>query len=121
MKKLLIAVITVIAVSQNLFAGVGIISGVRLETIGIIGVAYGGHLAGNMEIKVKDGFTLPTGVNCDTNYITTRKAVDPDRAMFNLLRDAYNARRPVTLYITDNSSLTAFGGRCSILIAIDDN
>ena len=96
MKKLLIAVITVIAVSQNLFAGVGIIDGVQIERIGIIGVAYGGHLAGNMEITVKDGFTLPPGVSCDTNYLTTRKTVDPDRAMFSLLRDAYNARRPVT-------------------------
>ena len=122
MKKLLVAVITVIAVSQNLFAGIGIITNVKIDDIAIIGVGFGGHIAGNMEIKVRNGFTLPSGVFCsDTNYITTRKTVDPDRAMFNLLQGAYNAQRPVLLYITDNPAYTAFPGRCSILAVIDGN
>ena len=119
MKKLLIAVITVIAVSQNLIAGVGLITNVKIDNVAAIGVGYGGHIAGNMEIKVKNGFTLPPGVYCDTNYITTRKTVDPDRYMFNLLRDAFNAQRQVSLYITDDPAFTAFPGRCSIFIVVD--
>jgi len=121
MKKLLVAVITVIAVSQNLFAGVGLITNVKLDNVAAIGVGYGGHIAENMEIKVKNGFTLPQGVFCDTSYITTRRTSDPDRAMFNLLRDAFNANRKVSLYISDDPAFTAFPGRCSIFIVIDGN
>ena len=121
MKKLLIAVITVIAVSQNLIAGVGLITNVKIDSIAAIGVGFSGHIAGNMEIKVKNGFTLPQGVYCETSYITSRRTSDPDRAMFNLLRDAFNANRKVALYISDDPAFTAFPGRCSIFIVVDGN
>ncbi|MCE7980072.1 MAG: hypothetical protein DYG89_02675 [Caldilinea sp. CFX5] len=124
MKKLfiiIIAVLAMLALSQNVFSqttpsGIALTNPVQIESIAIIGVgAPIGHLNGNMEIKIKNGFSLPAGVKCDTNYITTKRAVDPDRAMLSLLRDAYNAHRTVQLYITDDSIFTAYPGRCSII------
>ena len=114
MKKLLIFTITVLALSQNAFAGNGYIH-VQLERLADLGVAFGGHLAGNMEIKIKNGFTLPSGVKCDTNYITTKKEVDPDRAMLSLLRDAMTSQRTIELIITDDQAYTAYPGRCSLI------
>ncbi len=115
--KFLIFAFTVIAFSQNAFAGTGAIQ-VEVERVSIIGnVPYGGHLAGNMEIKILNGFTLPTGVSCNTNYITTKKINDPDREMLKVLEKAlsnpYNTSK-VQLWITDNSVYTAYTGRCSL-------
>lgn len=90
---------------------------VKIETIAIIGTAPAvitGHKAGNMELKIKDGFS-PSGVNCSHDYLTTLKTVDPDREMLSLLRDAHNSDREVTLGITDDSKYTAYSGRCSVL------
>jgi hypothetical protein len=74
-----------LAFSHNAIAGEGDITPVKIERLAIVATATGGHLAGNMEIKILGGFKLPIGVFCDTTYITTRKTTDPDRAMFNML------------------------------------
>ena len=64
--KLLISAIVAIVLSQNAFAGSGFFQG-KIERVAVIGnVPFSGHLAGNMEIKIKSGFTLPPGVSCDT-------------------------------------------------------
>ena len=74
----------VLAFSQSVLAGEGDIGPVVIEHLGIIATATSGHIAGNMEIKIKNGFTLPPGVMCDKTYITTKKTTDPDRAMLNM-------------------------------------
>ena len=70
-----------------------------------------------MEVRIKNGFTPPPGVNCpDHNYITTRKSTDPDRAMFFMLLKAQTTPQPIRLRITDDPALQAYSGRCSIVI-----
>jgi hypothetical protein len=118
MKKLLLPILSALALSQNVFAGTGVIEPVQIEGIAVIATAYGSHIAGNMEIKIKNGFIPPLGVSCDTNFITTKKTIDPDRAMLTLLQEAKTAGRNVRLYITNDSANTAYPGRCS-LIAVD--
>ena len=78
MLKMWIPTVMALAFSHNAFAGEGDISPVKIERFAIIATATGGHLAGNMEIKILGGFKLPVGVFCDTNYITTKKTTDPD-------------------------------------------
>ncbi|MEI6746484.1 MAG: hypothetical protein WCL34_11020 [Methylococcaceae bacterium] len=86
---------------------------VKIESISVMGVNAFGHKAGNMELKIKGGFS-PSGVNCSHDYLTTLKTSDPDRAMLSLLRDAYNSNRTVGLRITDDTKYTAYSGRCSV-------
>jgi hypothetical protein len=114
--KMLIPTVMALAFSHNAFAGEGDISPVKIERFAIIATATGGHLAGNMEIKILGGFKLPVGVFCDTNYITTKKTTDPDRAMFNMLLTAQTTTPApkVRLRITDDPALTAFPGRWSL-------
>lgn len=116
MKKfLLVPAVAILALAQNVFAANGYVT-VGIETISIVGnVANSNHKPGNMELKIKDGFSLPTGVSCDKTYITTLQKFDADRAMLSLLRDAYNSGRTVTLWIADDPSYTAYPSRCSIL------
>jgi hypothetical protein len=90
---------------------------VKIETISIAAANAFGHKAGNMELKIKDGFS-PSDVSCSHDYLTTLKTTDPDRAMLSLLRDAYNLNREVTLAITDDKKYTAFSGRCSVLTVV---
>ena len=119
--KLAVLAVVALALSLNAFAAEADIS-VSVQSLSIIGTVTGGHLAaGNMEIQVKNGFTIPQGFTCtDSHYLTTRKSVDPDRAMFNMLLKAKTtqpfAGEPETwlVRITDNPALTAFPGRCSI-------
>ncbi len=92
---------------------------VKIETIAIVAIgSVGGHKAGNMELKIKGGFS-PAAVNCSHDYLTTLKTVDPDRVMLSLLRDAHNLDREVTLAISDDSKYTAFSGRCSVLTVVE--
>lgn len=118
MLKVWIPTVVALAFSHAAFAGEGDIAPVKIERLAIIATASGGHIAGNMEIKILGGFKLPIGVFCDTNYITTKKAADPDRALFNMLLTAQTApsQPKVRLRITDSAALTAFPGRCSLEI-----
>ncbi|NKI97737.1 hypothetical protein FHT26_005708 [Rhizobacter sp. SG703] len=95
-------------------AAEGSITG-ALQFVAVIQANAIGHQAGNLEVQVAGGFTVPTGMSCDPNYITTLKSVDADKRMFGLLSMALLAQKPVTLYITDNPAVTAFPGRCSLI------
>lgn len=114
MRKVFSLLIVVLALPATLLAGEGNIGPVAIEHLTIIAVPAGGHIAGNMEVKIKGGFALPTGVSCDTNYITTKKTTDPDRAMFNMLLKVQTTSQPIQLRITDNPAYTAYPGRCSL-------
>lgn len=116
MKKLFVFLIGVLAFSQNVLAGSGYIRG-QIESVALFNEGFpdSGHQTGNMEIQVKNGFSLPAGVSCDRKIVTTLKTSDPDRAMLNLLRDARNTKRTVLMVITDNPTYTAYPGRCSLL------
>lgn len=119
-KSKLFAAIIIIGtaiLSHNVLAGSGYVSGVRLQSIGVVGPGFpdANHKAGNMEISIAGGFTLPAGVSCDRNYITTLKASDPDGAMRSLLYEAYRLSKAVTLTITDSITYNAYPGRCSLV------
>src|ERR1043166_9684894 len=100
MYKLLTATVTALALSHSAIAAEADIAPVQIEHLAIIAIATGNHLAGNMEIKIRGGFALPRDVNCDTNYVTTRKTEDPDRAMFYMLLKAQLTTQPIRLRIT---------------------
>lgn len=116
MKRLLTVCCFLVGVAPIAWAGDGDIGPVFIEHLSVIAIPTGGHAAGNMEIKIENGFVLPAGVTCDKNHITTKKVNDPDRAMLSLLLQAHNSRRPVRLRITDNSVHEAFTGRCSLAL-----
>ena len=88
---------------------------VFLENVGVLEVAGGGHQAGNMEIKIRGGFTRPTGMTCSNEYITTLKSTDASQRMFTLLTIAHVKGKAVRLRITDDPALRAFSGRCSLM------
>ena len=88
--------------------------GVSLDSVTILGPSAFGHQAGNMEIKVTNGFSSPS-LSCDSNYIATKNSVTNFKEMYSMLLAAQLANRPVVLGITDDPSLTAFGGRCSLV------
>ena len=118
MNKLLVSALCAIsslALSQNVLAtGTGSIGPVFIKTVSHFTVPYGSQKPGNTEVQT-NGFVLPSGVSCDTTYITTLKSVDPDGELFYMLRDIRNSNQPVTLWITDNPIYTAYPGRCSIV------
>ena len=119
MKKLLFGAALILAFSHSVFAGVGGTGLRQIQGVGIIKTKEFGHLSNDvMQIRVLGGFTPPSGVVCnDTTYLDTLKSVDPDRALFNLLRDAKTQRRNVLLYLTDDPTKTASPGRCSLVAA----
>ena len=96
-------------------AAEGAIGPVFIKSVGAIEQNDIGHKAGNFEIQVTVPFTLPAGVNCDTNYITTMAVNDPNRRLFALATTAQATRSPVTMQISDAASLNAFAGRCSLV------
>jgi hypothetical protein len=119
MKKLLFLATLILAFSQSALAGVGGTGLAQLQGIAIIKTAAFGHKTGNvMEIRLASDFTPSNGVICaEKRFIDTMQTVDPDRALFNLLRDAKQQRRNVLLYITDDPTKTVVPGRCSLVAA----
>lgn len=99
---------------SNACAAEGMVTG-SLQFVAVIQADALGHKAGNLEVQVAGGFTVPSGMSCDPSIITTLKSVDADMRMFALLSMALRAQKPVTLYITDNPAVTAFPGRCSLV------
>jgi hypothetical protein len=110
-KKLLLVVFS--CFSLNAAAGT-VQLGVSLDSVTVVGPTAFGHQAGNMEIKVTNGFSSPSLV-CDPNYIATKGSVTNFKEMYSMLLAAQLANKPVVLGITDDPSLTAFGGRCSLV------
>lgn len=98
----------------NACAAEAYLTGVYLQSVGVVQANAVGHQAGNFEIQVAGGFTVPSGMSCNPNYITTLRSVDADKRLFSLLSMAVLAQKPVTLHITDNPVVMAFSGRCSL-------
>jgi hypothetical protein len=99
----------------NTLATEGDIGPVYLEKVIIVALASGGHTAGNLEIQIKNNFTVPQGLNCNNTYITTLKSTDTDKRLYSLLLLAQSTKQPVHLRITDDPAYTAFYGRCSLV------
>ncbi len=104
---------TISCLAFNAAAGTAQVSA-SLDSVAIIGPTAFGHQAGNMEIKVTNGFSSPQ-LSCDSNYITTRNNVPNFKEIYAMLLAAQLANRPVVLGVTDDPALNAFGGRCSIV------
>lgn len=92
-----------------------ILSPVQLDSVAVIAATLGQHKAGNIEISVHNGFSL-SGLACsDPYWVTTLKTTDPDGSMLALLAAIRNgAVANASIMITDDPTLTAFPGRCSI-------
>lgn len=98
-------------------AGTGEIGPVELESVGVVGVPFGFHRAGNVEVAIRSGFGLPYGVTCDNRYVTTLRTSDPDRELLKALVEVPYRWDPaarkfvfaaVYLTITDSTSLRAY-------------
>jgi len=120
--RLFLVIAAGFCVVSNASAGhgyLGLQSPAYVERVAVVGLGdYNSHRAGNIEIKIKDGFTLPEGVSCDTTYITTKKEVDSEKMMLSLLVTAQTTGSPVILHITDDSAYTAYPGRCSLIAVV---
>ena len=89
---------------------------VGIDDVTVFQVGASGHIAGNLEIKVRGGFTLPATATCsDRVYITTLKSVDADKRLLAILLTAQTTKQLVTLFLSDDPAYTAFGGRCSLV------
>lgn len=119
MKNLLSAALAAVGLQFGLcapgVAGEGDIGPVYIQDVSVIALPSGGHLAGNLEVRVKGGFAVPAGVSCDGNWITTLKSDDADLRLFALLSLAQRTKQPVALRITDDGNHRAFPGRCSLV------
>ena len=121
LRKFWIPTVMALALSLSAFGAEADIV-VSVQSLSIIDTTTGGHYyPGDMEIGVLHNFVIPPGFTCtDSHNLTTRKTTDPDRAMFNLLLKAKTTPpftgEPLTMQvrITDNPSLAAYPGRCSI-------
>ncbi len=105
------------ALSGQALAAQADIGPVYIESVSVVALTSGGHSSGNLEAKIKGGFTVPSSVNCNNTYITTLKSVDADKRLFGLLTMAQTTGQPVMMRITDDPTYTAFNGRCSLVWA----
>lgn len=101
--------------ASNAQAAQGLIGPVTLDFVSIVS-SYPGHKPGNMEVGIAGGFSLPAGVYCDTNYITTLKSAENYQQMFELLVAAHTAKRQVVLGISNEQDRNAYPGRCSLTL-----
>jgi hypothetical protein len=104
--------------SANSFAGTVEVGPVYLDSVGVIGSSAFGHQAGNMEIQVTNGIGSTAGVVCSPNYIATKSTAPNFNQMLSILLVAQSAQKPVRIGITDDPTLTAFSGRCSLVSVI---
>jgi hypothetical protein len=104
---------------SSLFSGVvyandASVGPVIVESVAIIS-DWATHKSGSLEIKIKDGFSLPDGLTCtDSNYITTLKSVEAFPYMLAALLSAQSKGQNVILGITDEPSRNAYSSRCSL-------
>lgn len=117
MRKFIVSMIFSL-VLLNAHAAEADIGPVYVASIMVTSIASGGHQAGNMEVEIEGGFKLPSGISCDTVYITTLKSQDPDLRLFAMLTSAQLKHRPVRLRISNDPALAAFDGRCSVVGAV---
>jgi len=96
-------------------AAEGLIGPVNLDFVSIVS-SYTGHQPGNMEVGISGGFSLPAGVYCDSNYITTLKSAEAYQQMFDLLVAAHTEKRQVVLGISNDPEKNAYPGRCALTL-----
>lgn len=114
--KLVVFSIFLASLSSHACATDGSIGPVFIESVSSIALAkVGYHVAGNLEVKIKGDFPVPTGLNCVGPYITTLKSVDSEKLLFALVTIAQTKKQPVNLRITDDPAYTAYPGRCSLV------
>lgn len=114
MKKTLKFLFFMSAFPASSFAADGYLNNVRVESVAVIARA-GGHKPGNLEVKILNGFTLPPGLNCDTNYLATKDSTPGFPYMVAMMMLAYDKQKPTTLIISDDPVDSGFTGRCSIV------
>lgn len=95
-------------------AGDAYLVGVYVERVTIVARA-GAHKPGNLELKIKNGFALPSGLSCDTNYLATKDTTAGFPYITALSMLAYDKQKPVTLILSDSPEDQGFPGRCSIV------
>jgi hypothetical protein len=115
MKFKFIAFCLVFFLPTAILAGTIELSPVYIDWVGVIGPSVYGHPAGNMEIKITGGTGSPAAVNCSPDYITTKANTPNFNQMLSILLVAQAAQKPLRIGITDDPTLTAFGGRCSLV------
>lgn len=115
MNKTLICTLLVVVGTGAFAEGQAELGTVYVATVATVGSPFGSHLAGNFEVT----FTAPVthALNCDRTYYTTNRANDPDRLIYQMLLSAKERGVPIGLRISDQTSLRAFPGRCSIVAA----
>ncbi len=118
MKKCkILAMFSFVFISNIVYAKDVQIGPVMLDSVAVLNVSSFGHKAGNLEIKITNGIADLKGLNCNTNYLTTRNDGTGFKDMLAVLLAAHAAQRPLNLGITDNPAYSAFPGRCSLLYA----
>jgi hypothetical protein len=106
------------SISNPAYASVAAVSPVYIENVSVIEQDVLGHRAGNLEVRIKGGFTRPAELTCSDNvYITTLKSGDPQKRLFALLTLAKITQQPLMLHISDDPQYSAISGRCSLVAA----
>jgi hypothetical protein len=78
---------------------------VQIESLASVARAFALHKAGNFEVKIRNGFTAPSGLNCDRQYVTTSAAIDADGALLALL---LSGAPRIGMRISDSPELRAY-------------
>lgn len=110
----LVAIVSSLACFSAM-AGQGVIGPVNLDYVSAIS-DVASHKPANLEIGISGGFSVPSGVSCNNQYITTLASAPNYDSMFQLLVAAHINNRQVFLGITDDASKNAFSGRCSLTL-----
>lgn len=115
MKKFGIAILVALGAlfSLSANAGEGYFGPASIDFISVVS-DVGGHKPGNLEIGIAGGFTLPAGVSCSNQYITTLRSVVNYDSMLEVLLAGYINNKQFLIGITDDPSKTAYAGRCSL-------
>ncbi|HMU65753.1 MAG TPA: hypothetical protein PKE57_01330 [Cellvibrionaceae bacterium] len=117
MKNILFLALTILAFPTKSLATDAYLNNVKIESVAVIARA-GPHKPGNLEVKILNGFTLPTGLNCDTNYLATKDTTPGFPYMAAMMMLAYDKQKLTTLIVSDDPADSGFPGRCSIVATV---
>lgn len=109
-----VAGIVLLGASLAAQAADGVVGPVNIDVVSLYVARASPREAGTVTITVRNGFTLPAGVHCDPQYVSTSRASDPDRSLFAIVDQAWNYGQTVNLIITDDPAFNAYPGRCSL-------
>lgn len=106
------------AAFNGAFAADAEIYNVQVESLAIVAAPFGGHMAGNLEVKIVGGFVRPPGLTCTDNvYITTPRSADPQLKLFKQLLEGMIDYRGKFGRLRISDQLGGFPGRCGIVAA----